>query len=77
MENSLRGVVLAKFRSIAAFSREMNWDRKKGSRIVNRQQLPTAKDMDRMADVLDIRDCDTFVHIFLPTLPTKWERKGE
>ena len=73
MANQLRGMVLAKFKSISAFAEVLGWDRKKASRIVNRQQLPTANDMDEMADVLGIRDCDTFVHIFLPSIPTKWE----
>ena len=73
MENQLRGVVLAKFRNISSFARELKWDRKKASRIVNRQQKPTASDMEQMAEALDIRDCVSFVHIFLPSVPTKWE----
>ena len=73
MENSLRGLVLSKFRSIAAFARAMKWDRKKASRIVNRQQLPTAKDMEQMAICLEIRDAESFVRVFLPTVPTLWE----
>ena len=73
MENSLRGAVLSKYPNISAFANAIGWDRKKASRIVNRQQLPSANDMIEMADYLDINDCDTFVHIFLPTVPTKWE----
>ena len=73
MENSLLAAVLAKFRSISNFARELNWDRKKASRIVNQQQWPTAKDMDEMADALEVHDCDTFMHLFLPFIPTKWE----
>ena len=73
MENSLLAAVLAKFRSISNFARVLNWDRKKASRIVNRQQWPTAKDMDEMADALEVHDCDTFMHLFLPFIPTKWE----
>ena len=73
MENELRGRVLAKHRNISSFARAMNWDRKKASRIVNRQQLPTAKDMEDMAVELEVNDCDTFVHLFLPSVPTKWE----
>ena len=73
MENTLLGIILAKFRSISNFARVIGWDRKKASRIANRVQLPTAKDMMEMSDVLEIRDCDTFVHLFLPTVPTKWE----
>lgn len=77
MENSLRGVVLAKFANISAFAEAMCWDRKKASRIVNRQQLPTAKDMYAMSDCLDISNATDFVRIFLPQLPTKWESKGD
>lgn len=73
MENSLRGVVLAKHPNISSFAKAMKWDRKKASRIVNRQQLPTAKDMEQMAAELEIRNADDFVHIFLPTIPTMWE----
>ena len=73
MENSLRGAVLSRFPSISSFANALGWDRKKASRIVNRQQLPSAKDMEEMADHLGIRDCDSFVHIFLPSVPTKWE----
>jgi len=73
MENSLRGTVLTKFKSVTAFANAMHWDRKKASRIVNRQQKPTAHDMEEMARCLDIHDADSFVRIFLPSLPTKWE----
>ena len=73
MENNLLGCIIAKFRSISNFARVIGWDRKKASRIANRVQLPTAKDMDAMADVLEVHDCDTFVHLFLPNVPTKWE----
>ena len=73
MENRLRGVVLAKFPNIQSFADAVGWDRKKASRIVNRLQLPTAKDMDKMTDVLEIKNAEDFVHIFLPTIPTKWE----
>ena len=75
MENTLRGAVLAKFRDITSFANALGWDRKKASRIVNRQQLPSAKDMDQMSDCLDIRNADDFVRIFLPTIPTKWESR--
>ena len=73
MENTLRGAVLTKFKSITAFADAMNWDRKKASRIVNRIQRPTADDMEKMSKCLDIHDSDSFVRIFLPTLPTMWE----
>ena len=73
MENTLRGAVLTKFPNITCFASELGWDRKKASRIVNRIQKPSADDMEQMAKILDIRDSDSFVHIFLPTVPTLWE----
>ena len=75
MENTLRGAVLAKFPNISSFANALGWDRKKASRIVNRQQLPTAKDMDQMTDCLGVDNADDFVHLFLPMIPTKWEVK--
>ena len=76
MENSLLAAVLSKFRNISTFARALDWDRKKASRIVNRQQMPTAKDMDEMAEALDVHDCETFMHLFLPFIPTKWESEA-
>jgi len=76
MENRLRGAVLTKFVSISAFARAMRWDRKKASRIVNYVQKPTADDMEQMAQCLEINDADSFVHIFLPSIPTMWENKN-
>ena len=73
MDNLLRGTVLTKFKSISSFARALDWDRKKTSRIVNRRQKPSADDMEQMALCLDVRDAVTFVHIFLPSLPTLWE----
>ena len=73
MDNALRGVVLTKFRSIAAFARAVNWDRKKASRIVNHVQYPTVGDMEIMIDVLDIPDADSFVRIILPWFSTMWK----
>ena len=75
MENNLRGLVMTKYPNITSFAKAMKWDRKKASRIVNRVQKPTASDMEQMAECLDIHDANTFVHIFLPTVPTMWENE--
>jgi len=72
MENTLRGAVLTKFRSISAFAEAMKWDRKKASRIVNRIQKPTVKDMMKMATVLGVHDSNSFINIFLPEFSTMW-----
>ena len=74
MENNLRGAVLTKYPKITCFAKAMNWDRKKASRIVNRIQKPSADDMEKMAKCLEIHDADSFVHIFLPSVPTLWEK---
>ena len=73
MENLLMGAVLSKFRTITNFAKAMEWDRKKASRIINRHQKPTANDMEQMARLLNIRDAESFVRIFLPSVPTMWE----
>lgn len=73
MENALRGAVLAKYPNISEFARELHWDRKKASRIVNRKQKPTAQDMEEMSKLLEIHDADSFIRIFLPSVPTMWE----
>lgn len=73
MANELRGAVLSKYPSIKSFADSLKWDRKKASRIVNRVQKPTATDMENMANLLEIRDSETFVRIFLPSLSTKWQ----
>lgn len=71
--NELRGIVLSKFFSISNFARAMDWDRKKASRIVNNKQRPNADEMEQMAKRLEIQDVYSFVHIFLPSLSTKWQ----
>lgn len=74
MENNLRGAVLARFQNITCFAKELNWDRKKASRIVNRIQKPSADDMEQMARCLNVQDADSFVSLFLPSVPTLWEK---
>lgn len=73
MENQLRGAVLSIYPSISSFAEAMRWDRKKASRIINRVQKPSADDMEQMARHLKIRDAESFVHIFLPSVSTMWE----
>lgn len=74
MENELRGIILTKFPSITSFAKAMKWDRKKASRIINHLQKPSASDMERMASCLNIQDADLFVHIFLPSVSTMWDK---
>lgn len=74
MENAMRGAVLGRFHTITDFANAMKWDRKKASRIVNRVQKPSAEDMEKMAEILEVQDADSFVRIFLPTVSTMWEK---
>ena len=76
-ENELRGIVMSRFNSISSFARALSWDRKKASRIVNDKQRPTANEMEQMAKCLEIQDVYSFVHIFLPSLSTKWQVSEE
>lgn len=73
MENTIRGAVLGRFQSITDFANAMEWDRKKASRIVNRVQKPSAEDMEKMAAILEVKDADSFVRIFLPSVSTMWK----
>ena len=73
MKNELRGAVLTKFTTISAFAKAMKWDRKKASRIVNRLQRPSATDIEKMAAMLEVKNEDSFVSIFFPTLSTLWD----
>lgn len=75
MENRLRGEVLAKFTSITSFAKALKWDRKKASRIVNRIQRPTVDDLEQMSECLGIHDSESFMRIFLPWIPTMWEKQ--
>ena len=73
MVNELKGAVVARYGTIAAFAKVLKWDRKKASRIVNYIQNPTVDDMYAMAEALNVRDCATFTRLFLPKLTTMWE----
>jgi hypothetical protein len=70
MPNALRGAVLTKFPTITAFAAAMKWDRKKASRVVNHIQNPSIDDVYKMAELLEIKDCESVVRIFLPNIPT-------
>ena len=71
MEN-YRGIVLSQYKSITDFAVSIGWTRNKASRIVNGKQEPDAKDMERMAEVLEINTPEKFMDIFFDKLSTKW-----
>ena len=76
-ENILRSKVFGRYDSISAFARAIRWDRKKASRIVNGQQLPTSKEIREMTIVLRISSAREFIRVFFPELMPKEEKEGE
>ena len=72
MVNELKGAVVAKYGTIAAFAKVLKWDRKKASRVVNHIQSPTIDDMYAMVIALDVKDSDTLTRLFLPKITTMW-----
>ncbi len=54
LELTIRGLVFSKYNSISEFADAMGWQRNKASRIVNRKQDPSKKDMEDMIAVLEI-----------------------
>lgn len=54
MELTIRGLVFSKFNSIGDFAAAIGWQRNKASRIVNRKQEPSKKDMEDMIVTLEI-----------------------
>ena len=64
MNISLRGMVLDRYANITKFAHAIGWNRKKASDIVNRRRRPSARDMEEIARVMDIRDDRTFMALF-------------
>lgn len=62
---NLKGIVVSKFGSISAFSKEIGWCYSKTNRIVNGKQLPDASEIKDMAQVLNIDDPSLVSSIFL------------
>ena len=54
MNNTLRGLIFARFPSISAFAKEMGWSRGKASRIANGTQQPNKSDMEALITTLNI-----------------------
>ncbi len=69
---SIRGLVFSKYHSISSFAREIGWNRQKANRILNGKQEPTLTDIEKMADLLEIKTAESFANIFFATLSTKW-----
>ena len=67
-----RGLVFSKYKNISEFASAIGWSRNKASRIINGIQEPDANDMERMAEILDIKTPESFIDIFFKNLSTKW-----
>lgn len=64
-KNPLRGEVAAKFGSCEAFAKALDWSGRKARDIVSGRQIPTAREITQMADVLGLLDDpDAFMSIF-------------
>lgn len=51
---TLRGVVVSKYGSMSAFARRLNWSGRKTRSIVSGEQVPNAREIEEMAEALDI-----------------------
>ena len=72
MEITLKGLVVSKYGSAGKFAQAMGWSGRKGRDIVSGRQHPTARDMEEMADALDIRSPEAFCAVFFKSKSTKW-----
>ena len=66
MRNKIRGAVFSRFSSISAFADAIGWKRQKASKIVNGVQIPTAEEMEEMANCLGIDNAEDFMDVFFP-----------
>ena len=67
-----RGLVFSKYKNISEFACAIGWSRNKASRIINGIQEPDVNDMEKMAEVLDIKTPEAFISIFFRNMSTKW-----
>lgn len=64
-ENNLRGRVIAMYRSVQKFAKVIGWSNRKAYAIVGGTQEPTAKDIQKMCDVLNVELPEDFRLLFL------------
>ena len=62
--NALRGLIYARFRSMANFAELLGWTRQKVERVVNMKQEPSLKDLAQICSALEI-SIDEGAQIFL------------
>lgn len=66
MELTLKGLVVSKFGSAGGLAMAVNWSGRKARDIVSGRQIPTAKDMDVLAEALELDTPEAFCIIFFP-----------
>lgn len=69
MEITLKGAVSSMYGSATALAKQLGWSGRKARDIVSGRQAPTAKDMEELAEALDIRDANSFALIFFQICP--------
>lgn len=62
--NEIRGVVMAKFHSVADFAKAAGWGRGKAYRVIHGSQRPDNVDIKKMCAVLGISDPADIVRLF-------------
>lgn len=65
--NRLRGEIVAKFRTQAAFAKAIGWHQNKVSKLVLGEYKPDTDEVARISDILGL-DKAKFCAIFLPSL---------
>ena len=63
--NELRGRIIAHYGTISNFAKAAKWSHRKASYIVLGRQEPTASDIERMAELLDVVIPDDVRVLFL------------
>ncbi len=65
MEDTIRGLVYGRFKSIRKFADAIGWDRTKACNIINGRREPRISEIQEMARVLET-PVEMIAHIFLP-----------
>lgn len=71
MIKSLRGAVLARYKSISDFASAVGWSRGKAWRIINDEQDPDADEITAITRALNLEQ-EEFLAIFFKPLSTMW-----
>lgn len=75
MQITLKGLVISKYGSAGKLADAIGWSGRKARDIVSGRQTPTARDMEVLADALDIRTAEMFCAVFFNDKSTKWTKE--